>query len=98
MGGPVTPIKAEFNATPHEPGVLSMTTAATPIRAAHNASSAWNVSRTWIVNTRLMEKPQTLQPWTSSRRSVQHEEPDHSDRPKQPVTINKMTVTVKAKG
>ena len=56
MGGPGYHIKAEFNNKPHKRGVLSMARAQDPDSAGHSFLSASPMRRSWMVNTRHLEK------------------------------------------
>lgn len=96
MGGPGYNIKAEFNATKHEPGVLSMARSSDP----NSAGSQFFIC--------LEKVPHLDGQYTAFGKTADDEslavvrkigavETDHSDRPKSPVTITKGTVVETAK-
>src|SRR5262245_61503847 len=93
-GGPGYTIKAEFNATAHEPGVLSMARTSDP----NSAGSQFFIC--------LERTPHLDQQYTAFGRAADQESlatvqaigsvrTDSGDRPVEKVTINKVTVTEK---
>lgn len=91
MGGPGYNIKAEFNPTKHEPGVLSMARSSDP----NSAGSQFFIC--------LEKVPHLDNQYTAFGKTADDEslnvvrkigavETDHSDRPKSPVTITKATI------
>jgi peptidyl-prolyl cis-trans isomerase B (cyclophilin B) len=95
-GGPGYTIRAEFNATPHEPGVLSMARTSDP----HTAGSQFFIC--------LERVPHLDRQYTAFGKTADAESlavvkkigavpTGASDKPKTPVTINKATVIETAK-
>lgn len=95
-GGPGYSIKAEFNPTPHVPGVLSMARTNDPNSAGSQfficleKHSSLDNQYTAFGKTADDESMATV-------RAIGSVSVDHSDRPKEPVTISTVTVTEKAK-
>jgi cyclophilin family peptidyl-prolyl cis-trans isomerase len=95
-GGPGYKIAAEFNATPHEPGVLSMARTGDP----NSAGSQFFIC--------LARVPHLDRQYTAFGRTADADSlavvlkigevaTDSGDRPRKPVTINKATVIEKSK-
>jgi peptidyl-prolyl cis-trans isomerase B (cyclophilin B) len=95
-GGPGYNIRAEFNATPHEPGTLSMARTNDP----HTAGSQFFIC--------LERVPHLDRQYTAFGKTADAESlavvkkigavpPGANDKPKTPVTINKATVIETAK-
>lgn len=97
MGGPGYTIKAEFNATPHEPGVLSMARSSDP----NSGGSQFFICLERVPH---LDRQYSAFGKTADAASLEVVKKiggtatDHNDRPKTPVTISKMTVNVKPKG
>lgn len=91
MGGPGYSIKAEFNATPHEPGVLSMARSSDP----NSGGSQFFICLERVPH---LDRQYSAFGKTADDKSLEVVRKigvtptDHSDRPNKPVTINKMTV------
>lgn len=96
MGGPGYNIKAEFNATSHEPGVLSMARSSDP----NSGGSQFFICLEKVPH---LDRQYSAFGKTADAasldvvRKIGSTPTDHSDRPKTLVTINKMSVTVKPK-
>jgi peptidyl-prolyl cis-trans isomerase B (cyclophilin B) len=90
-GGPGYTIRAEFNATPHEPGVLSMARTSDP----HSAGSQFFIC---LERQRGLDGQYTVFGKTADADSLAVVKKigavptGANDKPKQPVTINKATV------
>lgn len=95
-GGPGYTIKAEFNATPHEPGVLSMARTNDP----NSAGSQFFICLERVPH---LDRQYTAFGKTADKASLDVVKAigitptDSSDRPKTPVKINKATVVATAK-
>ncbi|HYV35332.1 MAG TPA: peptidylprolyl isomerase [Gemmataceae bacterium] len=95
-GGPGYTIKAEFNKTPHEPGVLSMARTNDPNSAGsqfflcHGTPSFLNGQYTVFGKTADAESLATVM-------TIGNLPTGPNDKPREAVTIQKVTVTEKAK-
>jgi len=96
MGGPGYSIKAEFNATPHEPGVLSMARSSDP----NSGGSQFFICLERVPH---LDRQYSAFGKTADASSLDVVKKigatptDHNDRPNSPVSINKMTVNVTPK-
>ena len=97
-GGPGYQISAEFNKTPHEPGILSMARTSDP----NSAGSQFFICLT-REKTRSLDNQYTVFGKTADQKSLDVVQKigaavtDHNDRPKKEVKINKGRVIVKPK-
>jgi peptidyl-prolyl cis-trans isomerase B (cyclophilin B) len=90
-GGPGYQIKAEFNATPHEAGVLSMARTSDPDSAGSQFFIC--LERTPHLDRQYTAFGRTADPASLGVvRAIGNVPTGAQDRPKQPVTINKATV------
>jgi peptidyl-prolyl cis-trans isomerase B (cyclophilin B) len=91
-GGPGYQIKAEFNATPHEPGVLSMARTSDPNSAGSQfficLERVPHLDRQYTVFGRAADQASL-----DVVKTIGSVATDGSDRPLEPVTIDKVTVT-----
>ena len=95
-GGPGYTIKAEFNATPHEPGVVSMARTNDPDSGGSQfficLEKVPHLDRQYTAFGRTADKASL-----DVVKSIGTTPTDGSDRPKTPVKINKATVVAKPK-
>jgi cyclophilin family peptidyl-prolyl cis-trans isomerase len=94
-GGPGYQIKAEFNATPHEPGVLSMARTQDPDTAGSQFFICLDrhphLDRNYTAFGRVADKE------SLATVRVIGDVPTRSDKPTEPVIIQTVTITEKAK-
>ena len=94
-GGPGYQIKAEFNATPHEPGVLSMARTQDPDTAGSQFFICLDRHSHLDRNYTAFGKVADAESLATVR--AIGEVPTRSDKPVQPVVIETVTVTEKDK-
>jgi cyclophilin family peptidyl-prolyl cis-trans isomerase len=96
-GGPGYTIRAEFNATPHEPGVLSMARTSDPNSAGSQfflcLERVPHLDRQYSAFGRAADE-QSL----ATVRAIGNVQTGPGDRPREDVVIKKVTVTEKPKG